>query len=690
MLAGCQVERGIDSQIASDPFQTTITATRELSTRSFLQVSGSEESPSYNILWDAPDSILVAYGGTTPASFVSKNEEPAAEATFVGKLPEGSGNLYGIYPANSASTVSSDGTISIDFKADQDAVAGSYDPEAFPAVAVSESNNLSFQNICSLLAIKVSDDNIAKITLKGNGGACFYGGTLSVIADGDEPVIDDFSEDVYEITLTADGAFDPTQTYYMSVPPIGFEDGVTFTLTRDDGSTADVVISNTVTAERSKVHDVGVLSFTIPVSEFSVNPTEIEMELGDDPVVITATVGPENATDPTVVWQSSAEEIATVADGVVTAVAAGDCLIQAFVNYDTADEISITIPVTVKPMAVVEEVVLSADFEYINVGESDYLTLTLYPENVPVTSITWSTTGGYASVDPDTGEITGVSAGVATITVTVVNRDGTTVTGQCSVEIKEPYVPIDYIHIMYGDCNIHIGEYTYFTEYIYPTNASNQTVTWSSSDEDVAVVDPVTGSINAVGIGTACITATADGVSGSAYIYVVELRESIDYILNFTDIGDTGSITVVLSQCDESHTVSFESYDESVVTVDSDGIVTAVGAGTTVIYVLVDGAVQDEIPVEVPEANWVTGVSIDTGVTETWVNGKLSLICYLEPSDGEYESIVWSSGDESVARVSPDGEFTAINPGSVDITVTVYVHGSTTVSDTVRFYVLDE
>ncbi|MBO4742468.1 MAG: Ig-like domain-containing protein, partial [Bacteroidales bacterium] len=74
----------------------------------------------------------------------------------------------------------------------------------------------------------------------------------------------------------------------------------------------------------------------------------------------------------------------------------------------------------------------------------------------------------------------------------------------------------------------------------------------------------------------------------------------------------------------------------------------------------------------------------------TWVNGKLYLTCYLEPYDGEYDHIEWSSSDESVAYMSNDGELTARGEGSCVITVTVYVNNTTTVSDTVRFYVLDE
>ena len=286
--AACTQERNI---VPADSGVTTVTATHfAASTRSSLKADLSGETPAYEILWDTPDKILVGYPGAV-ATFTSTNTEPAAEATFTGKLPEGSGTLYGIYPAKASNKVNSDGSFSIAFKAEQKAVPGSYDPESFPAVAESRSKDLSFQNICSLLALTVEDEGIVTITLKGNGGACFYGGTFTVVTASGEPEIDDFTEDVYEITLTADGTFDPEETYYMSVPPITFADGVVFTLTYEDVTTADVVLANEVTAERSKVHEVPALG----------NGTDTNgvdcVEMAPGFFVATCNVGAENPED---------------------------------------------------------------------------------------------------------------------------------------------------------------------------------------------------------------------------------------------------------------------------------------------------------------------------------------------------------------------------------------------------------
>ena len=227
-----------------------------------MEVSESGEALSYSILWNAPDSIRVAYAGTETATFTSKNTEPAASAVFAGKLPEGSGTLYAIYPAASGNVVNADGSFSIAFKAEQEAVAGSYDPAAFPAVAMSESTDLSFQNVCGLLAISVYENDITEISVSDYTNVPLQGGTFTVSVDG-EPVITAASEEIDAVKLIAPdgGVLVPGETYYVAMPPTSFPEGVEFTLTHKDGSLSEDNISGAggPKVERSKVHAVHTL-----------------------------------------------------------------------------------------------------------------------------------------------------------------------------------------------------------------------------------------------------------------------------------------------------------------------------------------------------------------------------------------------------------------------------------------------
>ena len=253
-LAACTQERNI---VPAEPGLTTITA-GYVTTRSEFEVSDGE-TVSYTILWSAPDSILVGYAGTTPGKFVSNNSSPAQEATFTGKLPEGSGNLCGIYPAKSGNTVNSDGTFSIAFKAEQEAVAGGYDPEALLSVAVSDSKNLCFQNVCGMIALSVYESDITQISVKEYTGNPIPGGVFTVEV-GSETTITNNSEELDEVILKAPAGevLSPGAVYYLVFPPMSFPEGVYFDLTHSDGNTSYdyITAEGNPKVERSKVHAV--------------------------------------------------------------------------------------------------------------------------------------------------------------------------------------------------------------------------------------------------------------------------------------------------------------------------------------------------------------------------------------------------------------------------------------------------
>lgn len=157
----------------------TITATRSVfpSTKSLLRMETftyeyddySYSYDWYNVLWSAPDKILVGYPGVAPATFKSTNTKPAATAKFKGKLPEPGEEdvLVGVYPAEDGIAINLEpATITLPFHNQQTAVEGSYDPMAFPAIAVSDTKDLSFYNVCGLLQFRLFEEGIDEIVLR--------------------------------------------------------------------------------------------------------------------------------------------------------------------------------------------------------------------------------------------------------------------------------------------------------------------------------------------------------------------------------------------------------------------------------------------------------------------------------------------------------------------------------------------
>jgi hypothetical protein len=134
-----------------------------------------------------------------------------------------------------------------------------------------------------------------------------------------------------------------------------------------------------------------------------------------------------------------------------------------------------------------------------------------------------------------------------------------------------------------------IGESDFLTATILPETASNKDIVWTSSDEEIAVVNEY-GVVTAVALGEATITATTtDGsdLSASCKVTVVPtLAESIT--LNVAEaslkVNETTTLTAtVLPETATNKSVTWTSSNESVATVDANGMVTALEVGVATI-----------------------------------------------------------------------------------------------------------
>lgn len=139
----------------------------------------------------------------------------------------------------------------------------------------------------------------------------------------------------------------------------------------------------------------------------------------------------------------------------------------------------------------------------INVGASKTLSATISPTNATNKDVTWdSSDTSIATVDSN-GKVTGVSAGKATISVTTVDGKKT---ATCKVTVKA--VKVTKVSLNKKTTSINVGENETLIATIAPTNATNQNVTWKSSNKAIATVDS-NGNVVGVKAGTAIISVTA-------------------------------------------------------------------------------------------------------------------------------------------------------------------------------------
>ena len=150
----------------------------------------------------------------------------------------------------------------------------------------------------------------------------------------------------------------------------------------------------------------------------------------EDTYTLTATVNPAEATDNFVTWKSSDEAVATVADGVITAVSVG----TATITVTTVDGgFTATCEVTVvEPIVAVTGVTLDKATLTLTVPETATLIATVSPETATDKSVTWASDNEAVATVAD-GVVTAVAEGTATITVTTVDGN---FTATCVVTVQ--------------------------------------------------------------------------------------------------------------------------------------------------------------------------------------------------------------------------------------------------------------
>ena len=302
----------------------------------------------------------------------------------------------------------------------------------------------------------------------------------------------------------------------------------------------------TITASaggKSATCSVKVSSKIVAVTSITLDKTSLSMQVGETET-ITAIVSPDNAMDKTVEWGSSDVAVATVADGIITAKKSGEAIITAKSGSCIA-ECKVTITVSA------ESVTLDKTSLSLAIGESATLTATVKPDDATDKTVAWSSSDeSVAKVD--NGKVTAVKSGKATVTAKCGVK-----TAECAVTVT---VPVSSITLDKTTLSLVIGESFTLTATVKPDDATDKTVTWSSSDESVARVD--NGKVTAVNAGQAKISAAVGNITTSCNVVVYQSDNVIIYttadkkvlkpynedafgsaIVSNTYVGDVGIIT---------------------------------------------------------------------------------------------------------------------------------------------------
>lgn len=227
-------------------------------TRTSLGVDGS-------VIWNSSDKITVfaSDGGTYQFDCKQVNND-GLTAVFTG-LATVSDSYAALSPAQAAATFNTQyHDVHAVLPAQQNAVAGSFDPAAALAVAVTSGDEFHFRNVGALLNFVVRDDNVKTITLSGTATSSkvALAGGADINYNSGEPVFN-VTEQATEVTLAGD--FVKGQRYYMVVFPGTYND---LQLVFTDASGRTATFSNPVALTLERNSNINLFDQEIPSAKW--------------------------------------------------------------------------------------------------------------------------------------------------------------------------------------------------------------------------------------------------------------------------------------------------------------------------------------------------------------------------------------------------------------------------------------
>lgn len=495
----------------------------------------------------------------------------------------------------------------------------------------------------------------------------------------------------------ADNMFENCDSLVQIETPTSVPEGLMIALPSPPFARKDAATQKYDNLPRGSETDI---SFTIirqdkyvPVSSMTITPSSPEIVI-DQEITLSANVAPEDATDRNVTWKSSDPNVASVdpATGVVKGKKVGEVTITATSTGIDQEGKQITATCTVKvdyDPDHVSRIVLDKTELSLERGESAQLTATVYPDSAKDKTVTWSSDNPrIVDVDPKTGKVTNVTAGnvsyTAYVTATANDKTYGTISATCKVTVNDISVKdIAFVEDSYSlivDDTLELKEKVHYI--ITPEDASNKSVTFTSSDEDVVkVLNSTTGLLKAKKRGKATITVTtADGSHTDQCEVTVDAVDVKGITLDKYDLkllynektgqGEQATITAQILPDNATYkTVNWTCLNPDVATVDASGNVTARGIGTTDVIATAgdDDDVKAVCTVEVTSALVEEIILTPTTVTIE-VGGTVTIDALINPAVARGTRLIWTPEDPRIVYVK-DGVVEGLEAGTTNIRV---------------------
>lgn len=426
----------------------------------------------------------------------------------------------------------------------------------------------------------------------------------------------------------------------------------------------------------------------VTVQSISLNNKNINLAVGHT-YGLSYRITPSNATELGAVFYSSDPSVATVdSKGNVRGVREGNAVITVSANNGSiTDTAYVTIykkgtTTTTQQGEVVQtvnypsSVTLSSDSLNITQGSTAQLQATITPSNA-ISTLSWSSSNTKVATVDGNGLVTAVGQGNANIIVKTVDNK----TASCKITVGNYSVKVSKIKILTDYKYMNAGDSVKLYVSFEPSNVTNRTIQWSSSNPSVATVD-AGGTVRAINSGSVVITARSvdGGRTSTATIDVggnskgIEAK-SISFKSSSFNVGLNSTLSlsssVTYNPTNTTYkSLTYTSSNTNVATVDSlTGLVRGVGVGSATITATTNqGNATAKTTINVKE---IAATSVALGQTEITLNkGEIFTIkAEVKPENASNKTVTFISGNPNVATVDKNGTVTAVGSGTAMIDV---------------------
>lgn len=407
-----------------------------------------------------------------------------------------------------------------------------------------------------------------------------------------------------------------------------------------------------------------------PITSIVLDYEDITLIEGES-IYINATIYPSDTTDSLDLgWISDNSLVAVADNGMITAIGEGKATIivssvngvQSFINVNV-----------IKSRIPISEIIVDHDNIELFINDSIVINANVFPtDTTDDTNLTWKSSNPLIAIVDNNGMITATGKGNAVITISASNG----ISKDINVIVKNKQIPITSIIVDKKIIELIEGEFTSINAQINPNNTTlSKVLSWKSSDMSVAEVSS-DGVVTAIKSGKAIITVTSvNGVSENIEV-IVKTRDIPITNIDFGDeqialyVGQNYKINAIIYPLNttDDKTLRWDSSNNDVLSIDSNGVITALKTGRSIVTATSVNGVFQQIIVDVLDDE-ISEIHLNMhDIVLTDNNRILEIESFLPVNSKlDYNLVEWSSSNTNIVIIH-NNMIIPINYGEAYIT----------------------